>query len=495
MAAQRGLGGRAALRRLSPTALGAALIVCVPVALGILVHRRFLGVWFWTDDFVWLEAARNSSLRDSFRDALTLPNGPTPYFRPLVDFYFFCMYRLASTNALGYQIANLALFVATGSLLGLLAMRLTRSTVAAALAGALFVVSPSYGALIAWPSGATALLSGFFAMATLLLFVVWLQDERRPPWLLAISVASFAAALLAKEEASSLPPVLLLCALFVLQPKARHELRPVAFALAPFVAVWIAYLLPQFILTIGSGNNQYNFGAHGVRRLIDSMVWLSLPWQLFVAGWVSPARWAAFSFFTCVAAIALLRRRWLLPGLYVSAVLMLAPSAFLTAAFAPRWTYLASLPWAFFVAALASYAYQWLAARSRAIAVAIAVPVCVAVLVQLAGRSVDSHDRVPRIADDYHTIQRVVAAGCPDLSFGHNIYVLPLPVVGPAYAVPAEMRVFFPEATLFAIKPEDLVEASLPEDNGCTLYYTKEAGYQAVPLPPTDESLRFLAPG
>jgi hypothetical protein len=225
------------------------------------------------------------------------------------------------------------------------------------------------------------------------------------------------------------------------------------------------------------------------------MVWLSLPWQIFVADWVSPARWAAFAFFAAAAGIALARRQWLLPGLYVSTVLMLMPSAFLTQAFAPRWTYLATLPWALFVAVLASYGYQVLAKHNRTIAIAIAAPVCALALSQLAGRSVDSHGRAPQIADDHHTIQRLLDKNCPGLTYGYTVYVMPLPIVAPAYAVPAEIRVFFPGATVFALQPEDLVEASLPEENGCTLYHTKEAGYQAVPLPPTDESLRFLLLG
>jgi hypothetical protein len=48
------------------------------------------------------------------------------------------MWRVFGTNALAYQIANLTLFVSTGALLGLLALRLTKSAVTASLAGALF---------------------------------------------------------------------------------------------------------------------------------------------------------------------------------------------------------------------------------------------------------------------------------------------------------------------------------------------------------------------
>jgi hypothetical protein len=488
------LGTRKNNWTLSPRALSAAIAVCAPIALAILTHRGFLNVWFWTDDFVWLQAARNADLRSALRDAFTLPDGPTPYFRPLVDFYFFCMYRVVGTNALAYQVANLTLFSATGALLGLLALRLTRSAVTAGIAGALFVVSPSYGSLVAWPSGATAIISAFFSMTALLLFVAWLQGQRRP-WILGLAVVSFAGSLLAKEEASALPPVLLLAALFISRPRTGRDLRAIGLALAPFVLVWIAYLLPQFILSIGSGNDKYSFGWHGVHRLIDSMVWLSLPWESYVGDWVSPASWAAFAFFTSAAAIAVLRRQWLLPGLYVSTVLMLAPSAFLNLSFAQRWTYLATLPWAFFVAVLATDGYQWLAARQRAVGLAVAVPVSAAVVALLAGRSIDSQNQehIHDFAGNYHRIERLLASNCPELASGGNVYVLPLRLGAYTYAVPAEVHLFFPKAQVFMTKPQDLAEASLPP-GGCTLYWTREAGFQAVPLPPTDPSLKFLAP-
>ena len=478
-------------RALAPLALLVAM--GAPVVLAILTRCGFLNVWFRTDDFVWLLAARNADFGGAVRDAFELPDGPTPYFRPLVDAYFFCMYRTVGTNALAYQVANLTLFAATGAVLGLVTLRLTRSVMIAGLAGVLFVVSPSYGPLIAWPSGATAIISAFFSMATLLFFIAWLQD-RRQPWVLGLAVLAFSLSLLAKEEASALPPVLLLTALFIRRPKTASDLRAIGLALAPIVLVWVAYLAPQFILSIGSETKDYyGFGWHGVRRLIDSMVWLSLPWGSYVGDWVSPASWAAFAFFSATAAVALLRRQWVLPGLYASTVLMLAPAAFLDSRFAPRWTYLATLPWAVFVAALGTFAYEWLAARQRKIALGVGVVVSAAAVALLGGQSIDSqnHEGVRDFAGNYHRIERLLASNCPELASGETVYVLPLRLGAYEYAVPAEIHLFFPKAQVFLTKPGDFAEASLPP-SGCTLYWTREAGFQVAPVPPTDPSLRFL---
>ena len=153
-----------------------AVCIVVPAVLAIVVYRSIVGLWFWTDDFLWLRAATNPSLFDNVKESFTFPRGATPYWRPLVDLYFFGMYRTVGLNATAFHIGTLVLHTASAAVLGLLAFRITKSRVTAALAAAMFVISPTYSTMVPWASGVTATLSGFFSIITVYLFVQWLQD-------------------------------------------------------------------------------------------------------------------------------------------------------------------------------------------------------------------------------------------------------------------------------------------------------------------------------
>lgn len=216
-----------------------AVVVAVPIVLALLVYWDFLGVWFWTDDFLWLEAAANPNLSEAFGDAFTYPRGATPYWRPLIDLYFYGMYETFALNATAYHVATLGVHVATAVLLGFFALRLTRSAMIAALASGLFVISPTYGTMIPWASGMTAALSGFFAMAMALLFLHWLE-EGRTRWLV-LSAIALAGALLSKEDAAALPAVLVLMTLALKQPRSARELRGASLLVVPLMVVWLVY--------------------------------------------------------------------------------------------------------------------------------------------------------------------------------------------------------------------------------------------------------------
>ncbi len=90
----------------------------LPFAAAAAVYSRFLGQWFFRDDTAALSAGKNPDFLDFLRVAFSLP-----YWRPLVDFYFFAMYRLFGTDALPYHLVNAVLHGATASLTALLVRR------------------------------------------------------------------------------------------------------------------------------------------------------------------------------------------------------------------------------------------------------------------------------------------------------------------------------------------------------------------------------------
>jgi len=456
-----------------------AVCVVVPTVLAIVVYRSIVGLWFWTDDFLWLNAATNPSVIDSAKEALEFPRGATPYWRPLVDFYFFAMYRTAGENATAYHVATLVLHTASAALLGLLAFRITSSRITAALAAALFVISPTYSTMVPWASGVTATLSGFFAIATVYLYVQWLLGGRSYRWLV-WSAATLAAALLSKEDAIAVVGVLAVAALVLRPPERLRDLRVLGLTLAPFAAIGIAYALLQLLTVVGTAETpRLSIGLHAVPNLVDMMNWISLPWSLHHADWVSPVRWAALATFTAVAALAAVRRQWLLPALYAATVLMLVPSSFFTGQFAPRWTYQASLPWAFFIAVLITHGYEWLSARNRIVGVTAFGAVSFVLLAALAGRSIDSQNWVPGVANQYRSIERGLAANCTGLTEDSSVYLFPLPVVNSIEVVPQLVRVFNSNAAVNQVSRSSVLQVPLPRPNDCALSWNPVTGYTA----------------
>lgn len=460
-----------------------AAVIAVPTVLAFLVYWDSLSLWLWTDDFLWLQAAVNPDLSEAFADAFTYPRGATPYWRPLIDLHFFSMYRLFGLDGTAYHVVNVLIHSATAAVLGLLTFRLTRSGVTAALAGGLFAISPTFGTMVPWASGATALYAGLFSVITVLLIIDYLQRDRGYGRVM-LAALTFAAALLSKEDAAALLAIVMLCALVLRTPKRPRDVLDLGVTLLPFFGVWLAYVLPQLILVVGSSESpRFSFGWHAVPNLFEALRWLSLPWPDVHGDWVSPARWAAFATFTSVAVLSTLRRQLLIPALYAATAIMLVPPAFFTGDFTARWTYLATMPWAVFIAALVAAAYTWLSSYNRFVGLATGIAVTGLLFVLLSGRTVaDNNVWVPSLATEYHEIERALTAGCADIREYGYVYLFPLPIGGrffSEYTVPELISTVMPGTQVYKLRDLTNAPPPQPETNDCGLAWNQDAGYFA----------------
>ncbi len=484
-------GGR--LERARWTTLAA--IVIVPAVLGVLVYQSLLGLWFWTDDFLWLRTAAESDASVAVKEAFAYPRGASPYWRPLVDLYFFTMYEVFSLNATVYHVATLAIHVAAGMLLGLLALRLTKSGMIAALASGLFVISPTYSTMIPWATGVTAALSGLFSVIMALVFLRWLEGGSRR-WLI-FALLALAGALLSKEDAAALPAVLVLMTLAVKQPTRFRDLRGAALLVLPVIALWLAYALPQFVAVIGTNEaSRFSLGWHVVPRLGIAMSWVSLPFPLSYAAWVGASRWAALGVFTLIAFVSALRRAWLLPTLYLATVVMLLPSSFLTGGFAPRWTYHASIPWAIFIAIIFVGAYRRLSALNSMVGLVTGILAAVFLIAVLSARTIDSQAWVAPLSDEYQKIERAITGQCTGLAEGSNLYLLRLPIGGSRfeeYAVPWLAGMKEPGVAVHRIRPESLLDVPSPRAGDCAISWNWFGKYAGTSVEPGREGFSFWA--
>jgi hypothetical protein len=141
------------------------------------------------------------------------------------------------------------------------------------------------------------------------------------------------------------------------------------------------------------------------------------------------------------------RRNYVLPALFGSTVFALVPTIFLTTTFAPRWVYLPSLLWAGFLGALTVTAVRWLFAR-RAVLQAAAVGAALAGLgVLFVPATIDAQSWMPGQARQMREIMQVLERACPTAR-GTKVFLLPLPVVDPGYAVPSLVHLVLPDATV-----------------------------------------------
>ena len=143
---------------------------------------------------------------DGFRWAFT-----TKYFglwNPLVWLSFMADYQLYGLNAGGYHVTNLILHILSTLLLFWLFNRMTGAVWKSAFVAAFFALHPLHVESVAWVSERKDVLSAFFWMLTLCLYVYYTEKPVIKRYLLI--VFSFVLALLSKPMVITLPVIMIL---------------------------------------------------------------------------------------------------------------------------------------------------------------------------------------------------------------------------------------------------------------------------------------------
>jgi len=138
----------------------------------------------------------------------------TQAWRPLRNIAYTLDYAIFGDKAWGFHLSNILIHAACSVLVLLLAQRLTRSSTAGLVAGAVFAVHPVLTEAVAWIKGRDDLLAALFGLAACLCFVVILERPNKRTWLDIVFLGLFVLALLAKEAAIALAPTFVLLALW-----------------------------------------------------------------------------------------------------------------------------------------------------------------------------------------------------------------------------------------------------------------------------------------
>jgi protein O-mannosyl-transferase len=317
------------------------------------------------------------------------------YYRPMMYVLYSLVYAVAGTAPWAYHLLNILLHAGTAALAFLIAAEMLgahdsrhpwwRSP--ALLAGLLFAVHPIHTEPVAWAAGVVDLSYGFFYLLALYLLI---RGRDRLGYVLA-ALAAFAAALLSKEPAITLPAVALVY--WAVKDGRQLGVRGLLRMLAPWVAVSAAYLVLRSVVlgsvapavaVISLSPWEYVLTAFALLgRLLRAQVFpaeLNF-WPVFApvrSIWSADAGLALLTVGIWGALLVLaLRRRAVVPAVALAlAVLPLTPLLLLRSigqglesAFAERYVYLPS----FGVVLLAGWAVAALEPRRAQLARALSV--------------------------------------------------------------------------------------------------------------------------
>ncbi|MGD9891553.1 MAG: hypothetical protein AB7U18_09705, partial [Dehalococcoidia bacterium] len=270
------------VRSLSLAAAIAGTMVIVITCLSL--YAPFARDFFVLDDFIWLHAAGTPDTAQFVRDATGFPEAtaytvPTPFWRPLIDAYFFLTWRLFGLNPMPYHLAAIGIHAANALLLVLLVRRLTGSRLVSFLIGFLWAIQPAYDYAVVWISEATELIATFWYLLTLVLFVAYLHGDRRRWPLAAGALVSMTLALLAKQSSITIPVLLVLLALVHATPRGWREGFRLSRLLSPFIFVAIIYglFLFQNDYRTSADAGMYAAGPHALANIWDYLLRLTWP--------------------------------------------------------------------------------------------------------------------------------------------------------------------------------------------------------------------------
>lgn len=217
---------------------------------------------FHGDDFLhvnWLTQAANkpSMVWDNFIGPW-LGATDVKFYRPLISVIFWCEYQLWGFNAIGYHLTNIAFHLAgaicllfIGRRLALLSgfdERAARTT--GVLAAVLWGIYPLNAEVVAWITGRVDATVTAFSLGCLLTYLQWRESHK--PVTLVSSLLLFVLALLCKEMAVIVPPLLVCIDVLYRKEGQKGILRSL-----PFWLVLGGYMIVRQ-LTMGTMIGSYD---------------------------------------------------------------------------------------------------------------------------------------------------------------------------------------------------------------------------------------------
>jgi protein O-mannosyl-transferase len=194
---------------------------------------------FFTESF-WNIDKKTQRVQDRTRN----------FFRPLVMASYVLDYRLYGLNPGGFHLTNILAHTLCVLLVYMLAARLLKNLTVALIVTAIWAIHPTHVENVAWISGRTDILAGFFFFLSCLFFLEWFNRPKNP-WLFMTGTAvCYALALLCKEMAITLPGIFLMA--FFLPENRKYGFRQIKGMLGALALVTFGYLEIRYLVLGGT---------------------------------------------------------------------------------------------------------------------------------------------------------------------------------------------------------------------------------------------------
>jgi hypothetical protein len=245
-------------------ATASAGLISTLIAATCFIYRDAALSYFADDDFGALTVGAQFHLGD----ILQLSHYQQ-FYRPVIALYFAAGYRLFECRALPFHLTSLAVHLLTVLTLFLFAQAMTGNRIFSATAALLFAVLPGYVEAVAWIAAITELLSAFWYITTLWLYLRFLQSGRNRFYI--AGLATFSACVLTHEGGVTLLPLMVL-----VQFITRDRDNRVAIGrIAPFAAVLGIFLVVTGVVNSRSylvSEGHYRIGWHAVLHILQYIV-------------------------------------------------------------------------------------------------------------------------------------------------------------------------------------------------------------------------------
>ena len=213
------------------------------------------------------------------------PHKAANYYRPLFLLWLKINYFLFGPSPEGWHAMSVLLQALIAVQVFWLVRRLLQSEMPAAVAALLFAVHPVHIESVAWVSGVTDPLAAAFMLGAALFFLRSLRDPQRVTWSAYVASIAFAGlALLSKEIAVTLPPLLIVTASAVRE--RRDDLRTWK-CVSPFFALTLAYLVVRQTVLHGFVHPADGHTAKDLLLTLPSAIAFYIR-QLIAPLWISP---------------------------------------------------------------------------------------------------------------------------------------------------------------------------------------------------------------
>jgi len=196
------------------------------------------------------------------------------FYRPLFSLQLVLMRKLFGPAPFGFHLFSLLLHIGNTLLLSVIAVRLRVQPGVAYLAGLLFAVHPVHVESVVWPSASPEVMVLAAMLCSLLAFLQGLRTsvgEGRYAWLV-LSLTAFLAALLVKETALAIVP--LVAAITLLEPhRGCSAGRCLATNLAPYLGLTLIYILLRMNVLHGLASTITATSLQDMARTWPRVLW------------------------------------------------------------------------------------------------------------------------------------------------------------------------------------------------------------------------------